>query len=417
VPALQQKLTDLAVKNAKPNGERARKLADANGLYLHIETTGAKYWRYRFRTLDGRERVAALGIYPLVTLADARKAHLEARRLVSAGEDPVAVKQAAKRDAQTAAASTFEVVARAWHAKKATEWTPLNMQRVLRRMEIHLFPDLGALPVAEIKPKQILGTLRKIEATGLFETAHRCLSYVKCVLQLAREDELIESLATEAISHGALTAPADRNYSRVKPDEIGALCRAIDAANLFPTTRLGLAFVLLTAVRSCEARGARWVEFDLQHGRWTIPGERMKMGAAHIVPLSRQALALLMELREHSGEREFLFPNHNRPQVPMSENAMLYALNRAGYAGRQTVHGFRGLFSTVANESGEWDADVIELCLAHQSGNAVRRAYNSAQRLADRTRLMQWWADYLDRSRAGAEVVVINRPVILKTAA
>lgn len=407
---MRQKLTDLAVKSAKAVGN-ASKFADANGLYLHVEPTGAKYWRYRYRTPDGRERVSALGVYPLMTLANARVAHADARKALASGVDPVQRKRDEKADKCASAASTFEVRARAWHEAKRNKWTPVNVVRIIRRMELHLFPDLGSVPVAELTARRVLETIRKIEAAGTIETAHRCLQYVTAILRREALEGRVSSVVTDAITPDVLVTPTDRNHNRVKPEEIGALLRAIDAANLRPVTRLALALVFQTAVRTTEARAARWAEFDLDGARWTIPAERMKMDAAHIVPLSRQAVATLRELQQHTGSGELLFPNQNRPLAPMSENAMLYAMNRAGYAGRQTVHGIRGLFSTTANESGKWEADVIELCLAHQSGNAVRRAYNSAQRLPDRAKLLQWWADSLDTARAGATIIEFRKAV------
>jgi integrase len=409
---MAQKLTELFVKNAKPKVVgKPSKYPDGHGLYIHVEPTGAKYWRYRYRTPDGRERVAALGVYPVLSLADARKAHADARKALAGGVDPVQHKRDAKAAARVSAESTFEVAARQWHQHKRNKWTPPNAVRIMRRMEMHLFPALGAVPVAELTARLVLDTVRKIEATGSLETARRCLQYTTGTLRLAALNGLVQTVTTDAIGRDALTSPTERNHSRVKPEEMGALLRAIDAANLRPVTRLALALVFQTAVRTTEARAARWAEFDLDGARWTIPAERMKMDAAHIVPLSRQAVATLRELQQHTGTGDLLFPNQNRPLAPMSENAMLYAMNRAGYAGRQTVHGIRGLFSTTANESGKWEADVIELCLAHQSGNAVRRAYNSAQRLPDRAKLLQWWADSLDTARAGATIIEFRKAV------
>ena len=409
---MAQKLTDLVVKNAKATG-KARKIADAHGLYLHVEPTCAKYWRYRYRTPDGRERIAALGVYPVLSLADARKAHADARKALTGGVDPVQHKREAKAAARVSAQSTFEVIAREWHdaKQKKGKWIDDSAVRIMRRPETHVFPTLGALPVAEVTAQKVLDTVQKLELAGKHETASRCLEYTQSVLRLASRKKLVTMIATDAISRDDLVGGVTRNHNRVKPEEIGALLRAIDAANLRPVTRLALALVFQTAVRTTEARAARWAEFDLDGARWTIPADRMKMDAAHIVPLSRQAVSSLRELQQHTGSGELLFPNQNRPLAPMSENAMLYAMNRAGYAGRQTVHGIRGLFSTTANESGKWEADVIELCLAHQSGNAVRRAYNSAQRLPDRAKLMQWWADALDTARKGATIIEFRKAV------
>lgn len=404
--------TDLHAKHAKATADgKPRKIKVAHGLYLHVEPAGGKYWRYRYRGADSRERVAALGKYPEMSLAKAKSEHAKARDVLAGGVDPVQHKRNIKAAGLVSAECTFEVVARQWHQHKRNKWTAPNVIRIMRRLEMHMFPELGAVPVAELTARQVLDTVRKIDSAGSLETARRCLQYTAGALRLAVLNGLVTTVATDAIGRDALTSPTGRNHSRVKPEEIGALLRAIEAAELRPVTRLALALVFQTAVRTTEARAARWVEFDLDGARWTIPNERMKADAAHIVPLSRQALATLRELHQHTGAGDLLFPNQARPLAPMSENTMLYALNRAGYAGRQTVHGIRGLFSTTANESGKWEADIIELCLAHQSGNAVRRAYNSAQRLPDRAKLLQWWADWLDTAHAGATIIEFRKAV------
>jgi integrase len=408
---MRQKLTDLAVRNAKASGGKPRKIADANGLYLHVEPTGAKYWRYRYRTPDGRERINALGTYPELSLSEARKRHVEARTKVLNGVDPVQVKREAKAAKQAAVKNSFESIAREWHQRKKADWTPANAVRILRRMEIHLFPTLGSKPVNEVTARMVLETLKRIEAKGTLETARRCLQYTTGALRRAVVEGHVENVVTLALGRDALTAPPVRNHPRVKLEELGEVLRALDAANLHAVTRLCLSLIFQTAVRSGEARGARWAEFDLDAARWTIPAERMKMANAHIVPLSRQALITLRELQKLTGDREGLFPNQRQPLKPISENALQYAFNRAGYAGRQTVHGIRGLFSTTANESGKWDGDVIELCLAHNVGGSVRRAYNSSQRLPDRAKLMQWWADEIDTARAGATIIEFRKAV------
>lgn len=413
--------TDLEIKKAVANPDKIVKLRVDNGafrgLVLQIEPSGAKYWRYRYQTLDGREHVASLGVYPTISLADARREHEKACKALAQGVDPVRAKREQKLAAVASAASTFEVICRNWHRNRLHKWTRDNAVRILKRLENHMFPTLGKIPVADVTARQILAVLRNIEAVGSFETARRCLQYTAGALRLAAWDGHVPSAVTDAIPEDALTAQPDRHHNRVKPDEVGSLLRAIDAAKLRPVTRLAIALVFLTAVRTTEARAAQWVEFDLDASRWAIPAERMKMSEAHIVPLSAQAVAVLRELHAITGKGELLFPNAARPLVPMSENCMLYAFNRAGYAGRQTVHGIRGLFSTTANESGRWDGDVIELCLAHKPNNAVRSAYNSAQRLADRTKLMQWWADHLDRARAGATLLHLPTSPELRTAA
>lgn len=421
---MRQKLTDLAVRNAKPNGDKARKMADANGLYLHVDPNGSKYWRYRYRMPDGRERVAALGQYPVLSLADARAAHLEARRRLSAGTDPAQHKRQAKAAAIAAAEATFERCGRQWHTQNSKLvkngsplWTPDNAKRILGRLQNHLFPKLGARPIESITSDDLLAVLRAIEAAGKHETAHRCLQYLRGIFRDAKRAKLITENVTADIDDTDLLPREKRHHSRVSQEHIGSLLRAVEAADLRPVTKLALQFVFLTAVRTTEARAARWAEFDLGKRRWLIPKERMKMGEAHLVPLSEQAVALLAKIQILTGDGELLFPNQSRPTECMSNNTMLYALYRAGFAGRQTVHGIRALFSTAANESGDWDRDVVELCLAHQDRDETRAAYNAATRLKDRTLLMQWWADYLDQARAGARVLSFDRVEQLKTAA
>ncbi len=408
---MRQKLTDIAVKGAKP-GERPKKLADANGLYLHVDPSGGKYWRFRYRTIDGREKTLAIGTYPTVSLAEARKAHEAARKLVADGGDPSEQKQRERAQRKEALATTFEKVARAWHSASRSKWTPDNAVRIMRRLETHVFPMIGNVAIEAVTARMLKDLLHRIDVAGKHETTRRTLQYCNAVFHFAFKKDWIERNVCDKIdTEDVVTSYKVRNHPRVNPEEMGELFRTIARADLRPFTRYALELVALTAVRTGEARQARWIEFDFDKAQWVIPAERMKrkdMGS-QIVPLSRQAIAVLRALQPHTGSGELLFPNQSRPSEPMSENTMLYAMNRMGYAGRQTVHGFRGLFSTVANESGEWDADVIELCLAHSEENKVRAAYNGAKRLTDRARLMQWWADRIEVARDGATVIEFKK--------
>jgi integrase len=351
-------------------------------------------------------------VYPGVSLVDARKAHEAARKFVAEGGDPSQQKKDERAQRKHALATTFESVAREWHKAKLAKWTPDNAARILRRLEMHVFPIIGNVPIEAVTTRMVIDVVQRVDVAGKHETARRTLQFIAAVLKLAMQRGYVDRMVTAAIdSEDVISSHRVRNHPRVNADEMGDMLRTLARADLRPITRHGIELVALTAVRTSELRYARWSEFDFERAQWVIPAERMKRKdyGSHIVPLSKQAIAVLRSLQMHSGGGELLFPNQSKPSEPMSENTMLYAMNRMGYAGRHTIHGFRGLFSTMANETGEWDADVIELCLAHRATNAVRAAYNGAQRIADRTKLMQWWADRMDFACDGAKVLEMKR--------
>ncbi len=399
----QAKLTDIAVKQAAP-GATVRKMADGHGLSLEIHPNGGKYWRYRFRDAAGKEQKIGLGVYPGVSLKQAREAHQKLRDDKKAGHNPAVVRKLARFSDGENARNTFEALARDWHADRAkSKWTADNAGEILRRMENHLFPVIGGVPVSSLDPQRVLRTVKAIEANGTVETAHRALQCVGQALRWGVQDGRAPRDFTPDL-RGALASPGDRHHHRMPIADIPTLLQDLRAANLYAVTRHAIEWLFLTACRSGEMRGATWAEIDADRGRWVIAAERMKMGSQHIVPLSRQAIATLESMRAlglTSAPGEFIFPAMQHQARMMSENTVGYAFNRAGYAGRQTPHGIRGLFSTAANESALWKFEDIELALAHQTGNAVSRAYNAAQRIPERARLLQWWADELDRMLEG----------------
>lgn len=392
-------LTDAAVRNLRPS-ERARKVADAQGLYMLVTPTGSRLWRLKFR-FEGVEKLLALGSYPAVSLAQARTLRDEAKALLATGVDPSMAKQAAKATA-AAAATTFDDVADEFLAKVRTEG---RAPSTLERIEWHLSlarPDLGALPVASIRARDVLVPLRKVEARGRHETASRVREVIGRVMRYAVATGRAEFDPVPA-TRGALVAPNPTPRAAITTaEEFGGVLRAIWGYGGQPEGAALLKLCALLAPRPGELRLSEWSEFDLDAAVWTVPLERMKMRRPHVAPLSRQAVAILRELRSVARPSMLVFPGLRSPARPVSENTLNAALRRLGYAkDEMTGHGFRAAFSTLANESGLWHPDAIERHLAHQEANAVRRAYARGEHWEERVRLAQWWADYCDTLRGG----------------
>jgi integrase len=392
---MPKSLSDAAVRNAKAK-PKAYKMSDGEGLFLLIMPSGSKYWRMKY-FFGVKEKLLALGVYPEVSLADARERHAHARKVLAAGNDPGEAKKEAKRLIIQKQESTFEVVAREWHHIHLPKWTPKYAKKTLRYLERHAFPKVGTRPIADITTQELLSVMRKIEANGA-DLAHRLLQICAQIFLYA----VITQRATvnpAASLRGALTPVVKKNYAYIKPNELGEFLRSLEAYQGALQTKLAMQFLILTFVRTAELRAAEWAEMDLNKAEWRIPAERMKMRDPHIVPLSRQAIAILKELRPLTGQWKYVFPNQHKPAGHMSENTILYALYRMGYHSRATGHGFRSTASTVLNEHG-FPPDVIERQLAHGERNKVRAAYNHAQYLPERRKMMQWWADYLDEVAA-----------------
>jgi integrase len=391
-------LSETKVRGAKPR-ERPYKLFDERGLYLLVTPTGGRLWRLRYR-LGGREKLISLGAYPDVPLKRAREKRDEARRLIADDIDPSAERKAKR----TALLESFEGVAKEWLELQSKSLAPETISILGARLKSALYPYLGSRPVAAITAQELLAALRRIEARGRHETAHRVRALAGRVLRYA--------VATGRAQHDvaadlrdALAPVKSKNFSSVTdPVRVGELLRAIDGYYGNPITTLALKLAPLVFVRPGELRAAEWSEFDLPNAEWRIPGARMKMGEPHIVPLARQAVAILRELQPFARGGRYLFPSLRTRDRPMSNNTINAALRRLGYSSEeQTGHGFRSMASTLLNEHG-FPPDVIELQLAHTERNKVRAAYNKAQRLPERRKMMQAWADYLDGLRAGKEV-------------
>jgi integrase len=389
-------LSELKARNAKPK-TNPYKLADGDGMFLLVSPAGGKYWRLKYR-IGGKEKLLALGVYPEVSLADARKRRVKAREALAAGDDPGEVKKEAERKKAIEVANAFELVAREWMEKRRHEWAPGSLRVKIIYLEKYVLPKLGQRPINAITAPEVLEFLREIEARGTLDTTRRVMQMCGQIFRYGIATGQAERNPVPDL-RGALKTPVVKHRAYLKEKELPDFLRTLDAYDGKPLTKLALRLLLLTFVRTNELRGAEWGEFDWEAGLWRIPAERMKANAGHVVPLSSQAFDVLRELKKLSGHRQYVFPNDHNPSTNMSENAMLYALYRMGYHSRATGHGFRSTASTILNEQG-FRPDVIERQLAHTERDSVRAAYNHAQYLSERREMMQWWADYLDKAAA-----------------
>jgi integrase len=395
-------LKDTSVRNAKASS-RPRKLSDGGGLHVLIQPTGSKLWRLAYR-FAGKQKTLALGVYPIVSLEEARRHRDEAKKLLARSIDPSVQRKA---DRHAGRDGTFRAVAEEVIAKLEREGRAQATLSKRRWLLDFAFPAFGDRPVAEITARELLAPLRQIEGRGHYETARRLRSTCGMVFRHAIATGRAERDPSMDL-RGALTTPqVSHRATIVDPIAIGALLRAIDGFDGQPTTHAALRLAPYVFVRPGELRQAEWVEFDFDTAVWSIPAKKMKMRRAHRVPLARQAVAILRDLREITGGGRWLFPSVRTSARPISENTLNAALRRLGYGTEEMcVHGFRGMASTRLNEMGRWNADAIERQLAHQEANAVRRAYtHSAEYWPERVLMMQAWADYLDGLRQGGKVV------------
>jgi integrase len=378
-------LTDIASRKAKPSG-KPYKLSDEKGLYLLVNQTG-KYWRLDYR-FAGKRKTLAVGVYDEVSLREARERRDNARRLLAKGIDPSVERKLAKHGSADRDANCFEAIAREWFAKYLSGWVASHANRILGRLERDVFPWIGSAPIAQITAKDLLTVLRRIEKRGAIETAHRANQNCSQVFRYAIATGRAENDPTLAL-RGALTpAKPEHHASITDPKKIGALLRALDGYEGSFVTRCALKLAPLVFVRPGELRKAQWSEFNIDGKEWRIPAERMKMRSPHLVPLSNQAVAVLQELHPLTGKGAFVFPGSRSANRPMSENTINAALRRLGYGSEDmTGHGFRSMASTLLNEQG-WNRDAIERQLAHSERNDVRAAYNYAEHLPERRKMM-----------------------------
>jgi len=399
-------LTDTAIRNAKP-ADKARKLFDGGGLYLEVAPSGGKWWRLKYR-YGGKEKRLSLGVYPDVSLKDARERRDEARKLLANDIDPSEHRQAQKAAKEDRAANSFEVVAREWHAKHLPTWTEKHAETIIRRLELNVFPWLGGKPIADITAPQLLQVIRRIEERGALETAHRVLGCCGQVFRYAVATGRAERDPSGDL-RGALPPVKSQHFAAVtEPDQIAAVLRAIDGYEGTLPVRCALRLAPLVFVRPGELRKAEWADIDLDAAEWRYIVT--KTNTPHIVPLSRQAVAILRELQPLTGRGRYVFPSARSASRPMSDNAVLAAMRRMGIGkDEMSGHGFRAMARTILDEVLGFRPDYIEHQLAHAVRDPNGRAYNRTAHLPERRKMMQAWADYLDKLKTGAKVIPLQR--------
>ncbi len=394
-------LTDVQVRNAKAKN-KAYRLYDGDGLILLVTPSGGKLWRFKYR-FNNQERRLALGAYPAISVADARQMREEARSQVAQGIDPAAVRKARKQAATAPdGGETFELVAREWHEKFKRNWKPDYADGVMRKLERDVFPWIGKRAIADLKAPELLTVLRRVEGRGALYTAHNLKGIAGQVFRFAVATGRAERDPSADLT-GALPPAKETHLAAITdPKKVGPLLRAIAGYQGHFETKCALRLAPYFFVRPGELRHAEWAEMDLEEALWTIPGEKMKMGESHLVPLCRQAVGILTELRPLTGAGKYVFPSPRSSSRPMSENAVLAALRQMGYEkGVMTGHGFRAMARTILAEVLEVPVDVIEHQLAHTVRDALGTAYNRTKYLAQRREMMQVWADYLDGLKQG----------------
>jgi len=389
-------LTDAGLRNLTDPGKHF----DGGGLYLELTKAGGKYWRMKYRT-GGKEKLIAFGVYPGVSLKAARDLATKARQTLKDGLDPSELRKIEKNKAAIESENTLQSVSIDWLKHQSSRWNTETAGHIRASLETDIFKTLGQRPMASIKPGEIMAAVKAVETRGAADQAGRVLQRVKAVYRWAVIHGRIEANPMLDLVPAEILKPRQVKHRAAMPDkELPEFFVKLETYAGDPHTLHALRLLMLTATRPGETRGARWAEFDLNAALWVIPAQRMKMKIEHRVPLSTQAIGVINAMQSISAGRELVFPSPYYPSKPISENTFNSALARMGYKNIATAHGFRALFSTVANESG-WNPDVIERQLAHKETNEVRAAYHRSTYLEDREKLMQWWGDYLDARKAG----------------
>ncbi len=399
-------LSDAQIKNAKPQ-EKDYKLMDGFGLFLLITPTNGKLWRFDYR-FDNKRKMLALGAYPSVTLAEARQRREDAKKLLANGIDPGAMKKTLKSTGKELAANTFEVIARQWHLKfsAAGKWSPTHAADIMHRLEKDIFPPLGSRPISEIKPKELLTVLERIASRGALDSAHRLRHHCGMIFRYAIVHEYAERDIAADLRGALPPVKGGHHAAATTPKDLAPILRSIDDFNGSFIVKSALQLLPLVFCRPGELRAAEWSEINFDDCIWEIPAERMKMKQPHIVPLSRQAIAILKELQPLTGYGRYLFPCHRSPLRCMSNNALNAGLRRLGFTKEEaTAHGFRASARTILDEVLKVRPDFIEHQLSHSVRDALGTAYNRTSHLDERKKMMQTWADYLGNLKTVAKVI------------
>lgn len=391
-------LSDTKIKTAKPQ-EKEYTLQDGKGLYLLIKPIGTKIWRFNYyRPVSKKRALISFGSYPDVSLHDARKKRNEARQLLAKGIDPQQYKKDQLKRFKDEQNNTFKKVASDWFKlKSSSKLKSDTLKDIWRSLELHIFPAVGNKMITEVKARDFISALEPVKAQGKLESVKRLCQRINEVMSYGMNVGLIEANPAAKISN-AFANPVVKNMPALKPEELPELLKALETANIERQTRCLLFWQLLTITRPTEAAEAKWSEIDLDNKLWTIPADRMKMNRVHMIPLCQQAIEILETMKPISGHREHIFPSMKSPyNKPMNSQTVNAVIKRVGFAGRLVAHGFRAIASTALNEEG-FDPDAIEAALAHIDSNEVRRAYNRSIYLEQRTKMMQWWGDFVEKS-------------------
>ncbi|WP_443022419.1 tyrosine-type recombinase/integrase [Shigella boydii] len=384
-------LNDMQIRRAKPEA-KAYTLGDGQGLPLLVEPNGSKSWRFRYR-YAGKPKMISLGVYPTITLAEARARRDEARKIVAEGKNPSEVRKEQKLALRIQSENAFEKIAREWHRMKSAKWSAGYASDIIEAFQNDIFPYVGTRPVGEIKPLELLNVLRKIEKRGALEKMRKVRQRCSEVFRYAIATGRAEFNPAADLS-SALEVHKSNHFPFLKSDEIPDFLRALDSYAGSRLVQIATKLLMVTGVRTIELRAALWQEFDLDNAIWEIPAERMKMRRPHLVPLSTQVLGFLNELKSMTGNYRYVFPGRNDPNKPMSEASVNQLIKRIGYAGKLTGHGFRHTLSTILHENG-FNTAWIEMQLAHVDKNTIRGVYNHAQYIEDRKKMMQWYSDFI----------------------
>ncbi|EPJ7275270.1 TPA: tyrosine-type recombinase/integrase [Raoultella planticola] len=395
------KLTARQVDTSKPK-DKPYKLSDGGGLYLLVNPNGSRYWRLKYR-IAGKEKLLALGVYPDITLADARQKRADAKKVLAAGGDPGQEKQEEKQAKEQAVANSFERLAMEWHTHKSTSWSEGYAEHLLMYLKKDIFPFIGQKAITDISQVEMLNVLRKMEQRGVLDklkkTRQACRQiFTYAIITGRAEHNPVSDLA------GALKPPKQQHYPHLLVDQIPDFLRALSEYSGSTITRNATRLLMLTGLRTIELRASEWVDIDFDKGVWNIPAERMKMRRPHLVPLSIQVRELLEEIHQLTGRGKYVFPGRNDAGKPMSEASINQVIKRIGYDGKATGHGFRHTMSTILHEQG-YNTAWIETQLAHVDKNSIRGTYNHAQYLGVRREMLQWYADYMAALENGENVV------------
>lgn len=402
------KLSDIQCKNAKydpnekPDGKYHKRF-DGGGLYIHIKPKG-KYWRFKYR-FNNKDVILGFGVYPEVSLKEARNHRDDARKLLSNGQDPRAIKQEAKKAVVAKTENTFEAVAKEWHEHNINRWTPENGQRIWRRLEANIFPALGKKPINEIMPSEIVTAIKAMEERGATYLSKKTVQTCSAVFRYAKAlDKAVFNPAADL--QDVLKQHKVTHHPSIEAKELPTFYRKLEEVPASPTNKLAVKLLLLTFLRQGELRKCMWEYLDLEKKELIVPAEIMKMRKPHLVPLSSQAMEVLKEIQAINGWSPYIFPSQQRRVHPyISENTINNIIHRMGYKGQMVAHGARSLASTVLNEH-QFNEDVIELQLAHKDKNQIRGIYNRAEHIPERHEMMKWWGGYLERAESGSDNVL-----------